>query len=96
MRRGRGIRSRSQCCHRHETLISQSVITSLVLFQSLIIILGNDHKQNEGKRVTSKNVNDMENNFTEIGSHDFSYGQIIFVVLMFESRPQFTQSLVSV
>ena len=41
-------------------------------------------------------VNDMENNFTEIGSHDFSYGQIIFVVLMFESRPQFTQSLVSV
>ena len=71
MRGGDEARSRSRCCHRHETLISPSVITSLVLFQSLIIILGNDHKQNEGKkeyRVTSKNVNDMENNFTEIGS----------------------------
>ena len=48
------------------------------------------------ERVTSKNVNDMENNFTEIGSMIFLCGQIIFVVLMFESRPQFTQSLVSV
>ena len=42
-------RSGSRCCHQHETLISQSVITSLALFQSLIIILGNDHKQNEGE-----------------------------------------------
>ena len=46
--------------------------------------------------MTSKNVNDMENNFTEIGSMIFLWPDIIFVVLMFESRPQFTQSLVSV
>ena len=49
MRGGDEARSRSQCCHRHETLISPSVITSFVLFQSLIIILENDHKQNEGE-----------------------------------------------